>query len=67
MAGYKSYIVEPTEMDGLLEEVNKENLEIVEMVYLSDSQQILCVCKEPKPGFLATMKAKAKSEEVKEE
>lgn len=55
---YRHFICEVIDMDEVLQEIEKQNLEITAMLYLSDSQQILCVCKEGKKGFIQQMKEK---------
>ena len=65
---YKHFICDVTDMDTLLEEINKENLEISAMLYASDSAQVVTVCKEGRKGFLQSLKeAKAKDEETSKE
>jgi len=49
---YLSFMIEPTEMGDLIEEINENKQEIVSVVNLSQTQQLLVVVKtsedEPK-------------------
>jgi hypothetical protein len=43
---YRSYILDVSELQNGLDEINKAGSEIASMVYASDSQQIVIVVKE---------------------
>lgn len=59
---YRSYLIEVPEVNEVLEEINKENMEIVEVAYVSDSAQVLLICKEGRKGFIQTLKEKQNTE-----
>jgi len=67
MAIYKYHICDVPDLGELFQMINEENSEIVEMLYASDSQQVITVTKEGKKGFIQTMKEKAESEPEEEE
>ena len=65
---YKSHICDVPDLGELLMEISEKGMEIVSMLYASDSQQVITVTKEGKKGFIQQMKEKAKAEtEEKEE
>ena len=62
---YLSFMIEPTEMGDLIEEINENNQEIVSVVNLSQTQQLLVVVKtsedEPK-GILKLLEKEEASD-----
>ena len=60
---YLSFMIEPTEMGDLIEEINENKQEIVSIVNLSQTQQLLVVVKmgedEPK-GILKLLEKEEK-------
>ena len=62
---YLSFMIEPTEMGDLIEEINENKQEIVSIVNLSQTQQLLVVVKmgedEPK-GILKLLEKEEKED-----
>jgi len=62
---YLSFMIEPTEMGDLIEEINENKQEIVSVVNLSQTQQLLVVVKtsedEPK-GILKLLEKEEASD-----
>ena len=62
---YLSFMIEPTEMGDLIEEINENKQEIVSVVNLSQTQQLLVVVKtsedEPK-GILKLLEKEEKED-----
>jgi hypothetical protein len=64
MSKYRSYILDVSEIQNGLDEINKNGSEIASMVYASDSQQVVIVVKE---NVLTPIKPKELKEFDKEE
>jgi len=55
---YESYLCEVPEINQILEEVNENKWEIVTIVHLSESQQLLVVVKQEKSKLLTLFEKK---------
>ena len=60
---YESFIIEPMEIGEMLVEINDNKQEIISIVHLSESQQLLVVVKSPEGAPKGILKLLEKEEE----